>query len=138
MRESTETKNIIMVPAATSPMHRSVQTTQRPQVTVVVVQVRQQNRIDADRAERSGLRHRLRPPQKADPIPQQRIGEQAHAVHVEKHGRVTQPGDLHQGIHPDGGVATDTHTESFTVAVFTDCALRPGGISSPDRTPACN
>jgi hypothetical protein len=87
---------------------------------VIVVQVRQQNRLDADRAKRSGLRQRLGPPQDAHPIPQKRIGEQADAVHVEKHGRMAQPGDLHRVVHPDGGITTDTATESSTVAVFTD------------------
>ena len=117
---------------------RSVETTQRPHVAVIVVQVRQQHRLDAGRAKRSRRGQRLGPPQDAHPIPEKWIGEQADPVHVEKHGRVTQPSDLHRGIHRDGDIATDTATESFTVAVFTDCALRPGGISSPDRTAACN
>jgi hypothetical protein len=104
---------------------------------VIVVQVRQQDRRDAVQA-RSGLRHRPGPTQDAHPIPQKRIGEQADVVQLEKHGRVAQPCDLHQGIHFDGGrtrVAMDTATESFTVAVFTHCALlltqivrRRGGI----------
>ena len=77
--------------AAARRHHRRVRVepAQRRLVEVVVVGVREQDRVEAAEL----ARHRRLAPQVRDPRAQQRVGDQARAAELEHGGRVPEPGD---------------------------------------------
>ena len=72
---------------------RARESSERPDVRVVGVQVRQQHGVD--RPQRRRL-HRLAgdADERTDAPPEHRVGEQSHPVELDQHGRVSEPGDL--------------------------------------------
>src|SRR5690242_6483126 len=116
---------------------RSVEERQGPAVQMVVVAVRDEQRIDAFHVRG----RRCDAPQMQQPRPEHRIREQACAVQFDQDGAVADPGDPRQTsieAHARGRRRHPDRMKRYSSALRPNATANPIVVTTPTSGPACS